>query len=259
MKKILTLLFSISICLLTADLCFAFLDCTEAGYYISDTKITVLPEQYNPEGEEVYITIEGNFGSIDERACSINNEAWIQINFDGPDPDSTESWDVQNYASVQATKSPSGKKLGHVFTDTIRWFEGDGPHTIYAQICYELAGQYNDFKTMKDNGFLRCRSFAKEIYPNTIIIEPPIGKKSWNPLACESLGECFDAWANVFLWVSIAGIIIVILIAALIFITGATPNRLALAKKILLWGMAIFGIMLVIKIISSVTKNDLNP
>jgi hypothetical protein len=81
--------------------------------------------------------------------------------------------------------------------------------------------------------------------------------ENFNPLTCNTLGSCFDMIVTVLLYFAIGGVSLSIIIAGAIFITGATPAKLALAKKIILWGIGIFVIMLLFKLVSVVSKDDL--
>jgi len=88
----------------------------------------------------------------------------------------------------------------------------------------------------------------------------PLGPKSTsnlNPLTCQTFGECFDVIANFLLYIALGCVSLVIIAAAAIFFTGATPDRIALAKKIVLWAVGFLVIMLVVKLIAGAMKGDL--
>jgi len=79
-----------------------------------------------------------------------------------------------------------------------------------------------------------------------------------NPLSCKTFGECFNVIANVLFWLSIGIVCFCFVVAGIImFFTSVTPDKVILAKKVVLWSLAFFGIMAIVKIIASVTKGDL--
>jgi hypothetical protein len=104
-------------------------------------------------------------------------------------------------------------------------------------------------------GILKCNSDCHIDKSGCSGVTPK--KLKLNPLTCNTLGSCFDLVATVLLYVAIGGVSLSIIIAGAIFITGATPAKLALAKKIILWGIGLFVIMLLVKLVSLVSNNDL--
>ncbi|MFA5349429.1 MAG: hypothetical protein WC309_03620 [Candidatus Paceibacterota bacterium] len=79
-----------------------------------------------------------------------------------------------------------------------------------------------------------------------------------NPLACTTFGECFDIITTRLFYAGTAVVILSILIAGAIFITGGTPARIALAKKIVLLGIGIFVIILLVKFVAIISRDYLN-
>ena len=79
-----------------------------------------------------------------------------------------------------------------------------------------------------------------------------------NPLACTTFGECFDIITTKLFYAGTAVIILSILVAGAIFVTGGTPARIALAKKIVLLGIGIFVIILLVKFVAIISKDYLN-
>jgi heme/copper-type cytochrome/quinol oxidase subunit 2 len=78
-----------------------------------------------------------------------------------------------------------------------------------------------------------------------------------NPVQCGTLGECFYKIASILLYISIIFVSVAIITAGVLFATGGTPARVALAKKILLLAVGIFVIMLLVKGVAFITKGDL--
>ena len=79
----------------------------------------------------------------------------------------------------------------------------------------------------------------------------------FNPLICKTLGTCFDVIVTVLFYASIGLVSLSIIAAGAIYITGVTPAKMALAKKIILWGIGIFVIMFLVKLVSVVSRDDL--
>ena len=77
------------------------------------------------------------------------------------------------------------------------------------------------------------------------------------PVVATTLGGYIDLIFNVLFNLSIVILPVAILAGGVIFLTGATPSRIEFGKKIMLWAGVIFGIMLIAKLIISVTKGDI--
>ncbi len=77
------------------------------------------------------------------------------------------------------------------------------------------------------------------------------------PVVATTLGDYIDLIFNVLFNLSIVILPLAILAGGIIFLTGATPSRIELGKKIMLFSGVIFGIMLIAKFIISVTKGDI--
>ena len=78
-----------------------------------------------------------------------------------------------------------------------------------------------------------------------------------SPVKATTLGEFIDLIFNVLFNIAIVILPLSILGGAVMFLTGATPSRIETGKKIMLWGVVIFGIMLIAKFIISVTKGEI--
>ncbi len=77
------------------------------------------------------------------------------------------------------------------------------------------------------------------------------------PVVATTLGDYINSIFNVLFNLSIIVLPLAILAGGVIFLTGATPSRIELGKKIMLFSGAIFAIMLIAKFIISVTKGDI--
>lgn len=78
-----------------------------------------------------------------------------------------------------------------------------------------------------------------------------------NPLAYGTLGELIDYIVGMLFNIVIILGPLSIILAGFLYLTGGTPAKIQLAKKILLWTLAIFVIILIAKLLVSVTKEDI--
>lgn len=78
-----------------------------------------------------------------------------------------------------------------------------------------------------------------------------------SPVQATTLGDFVDLIFNVLFNLSIVLLPLTILAGGIIFLTGATPSKIALGKKIMLWGAVIFGMMLISKFIITFTKESI--
>jgi hypothetical protein len=78
-----------------------------------------------------------------------------------------------------------------------------------------------------------------------------------NPLQATTLGDLLDRIATLLFNLAIILAPIGILAGGVIFLTATNPSRIALGKRILLWTAVIFGIILIGKLIISVSRGEL--
>jgi len=79
-----------------------------------------------------------------------------------------------------------------------------------------------------------------------------------NPITSNTFGELFDKVVGVVFWIAaIIGPLFIILGGFIMLFAGANPSNIVLGKKIILYTAIIFGIILIIKIMSYYFRADL--
>jgi heme/copper-type cytochrome/quinol oxidase subunit 2 len=79
-----------------------------------------------------------------------------------------------------------------------------------------------------------------------------------NPLLYNTFGELLDHIANFLFYVAlIFGPLAIIIGAFMMLSAGASPSKIELGKKIILWSAVIFAIILMIKLIISVMGGEI--
>ena len=130
-------------------------------------------------------------------------------------------------------------------------YKNKGNYTITAKACYG---------TCKST-FGTCKIASRDIH---IILPPetnsqPSGKptkkapSTINPLKWNTFGEVIDAVAYVLLFLSLIFTPLLIIIGGFLMTTGVPKNQL-LGKKLIIYSLAIFAAILLIKWITSLTK-----
>ena len=80
-----------------------------------------------------------------------------------------------------------------------------------------------------------------------------------NPLKYNSFGELFDSVVGVIFWIaSIVGPLFIVAGGFVMLFAGTNPSNIILGKKIILYTAIIFGIILMIKIMTYYFKSDLS-
>lgn len=229
----------------------------KVNYWIEAT-ISADPQNPAPN-QEVLITIQSqsysdnsNFGLYSAR---------LRVNY-GTDPNNTDP-DKEDFVYTTG---------GNFKREMTTFYNDDSNHNITAEVCYQMP----TVMIWDNPDLLVCENISTTVQASKLEDSQPTNQqddqqgsqqstqqkdieesKPLNPLTCETLGQCFNTIATVLLYIAIVGISISIIVAGAIFLTGATPAKLALAKKILLWSVGLFAIMLLVKVIALVTQNDL--
>ncbi len=208
-------------------------------------RVTLSPENLKV-GDTIKITIESQGYSADPRLSL--GDARMRINYGFSDSTGDSSWD-----DMQIESAVGGKSL---FYGSTVYYDSQ-TYNINVEVCYQKAGAGMSWN---NENSLVCNTFTTSVTPIALDTGSDIAAsegKSLNPFACESLGECFDMIATTLFYFSIALVSATIIIAGILFLTGGTPARISLAKKILLLGIGIFAIMLLVKFVAIISKDYL--
>ena len=176
----------------------------------------------------------------------------IWVDADTADPYENQDWCLTvNFGDGSPSLSQQYFSADHVSGKFNHIYKNKGNYTITAKACYG---------TCKST-FGTCKIASRNIH---IILSPgaipgpsskPIKKapSTINPLKWNTLGEVIDAIAYVLLFLSLIFTPLLIIIGGFLMTTGVPKNQV-LGKKLIIYSLAIFTAILLIKWITSLTK-----